>query len=124
MVDPPQTILVVDDERNVRASTQKVLEYAGYRVLTAEEGAQGLALLERHHADIALVLLDLSMPGMTGEETLGAIRRHFPGIPVVLCSGSDEPLDFEQFDPVPGFLDKPFNSASLLAIVRATLNQS
>ncbi len=78
-------ILVVDDERVVRDGCRRVLSGKGYEVLGAEDGKQALDLLESEPVD--LMLLDLKMPVMGGEEVLEHIRAHRPDIPVIIITG-------------------------------------
>jgi two-component system, cell cycle sensor histidine kinase and response regulator CckA len=80
-------VLLVDDERNVRVSTQLLLEQSGFQVIAASDGVEGVELFRTHVARIGAVLLDLTMPRMSGIETLEEIRRIAPGVPVILTSG-------------------------------------
>ena len=113
----PQTILVIDDEDGVRRVAKAVLESAGYRVLTAADGSQGVAVFKLHQEEIDAVLLDLSMPVMNGEETLHALRQLAPGICVLLTSGYNEQEVVQRFagKGLAGFLAKPFGPRDLLA---------
>ena len=81
------SILVVDDEEIVRLVAEGALESQGYEVLTAPDGATGLQHFESPDHGIDLVVLDLTMPGLSGEETLAEIRRRDTEIPVVIISG-------------------------------------
>jgi PAS domain S-box-containing protein len=87
---PRRTILVIDDERPVREALADILELEGWTALTAANGREGVALFRRHQAEIALVLLDLLMPVMGGDETLAALRAIDPQVKVILSSGYDE----------------------------------
>lgn len=78
-------ILIVDDEKDIRAILKKVLVEAGYAVQEAENGEAAIALLASAKFD--LILLDLKMPGMDGLETLAEIRRRDKNIPVIIVSG-------------------------------------
>lgn len=81
------TVLVVDDEEMIRRTTARMLEHAGYRVIAADGGREALALLDGGEGSVDLVLLDLMMPGLSGVETLEAIRERAPRLPVLLASG-------------------------------------
>ena len=78
-------ILVVDDERVVREGCRRVLSGKGYEVMLAEEGKSALEVLSKETVDI--MLLDLKMPIMGGEEVLQHSREHFPGVPVIIITG-------------------------------------
>ena len=89
---PPRrdlTLLLIDDEEAVRDMVGEVLEQEGVSVLRAEDGARGVALFRDQRERVDLVLLDLSMPGLSGEETFRRLREIDPGVPVILSSGYD-----------------------------------
>ncbi|MEJ2106120.1 MAG: sigma-54 dependent transcriptional regulator [Acidiferrobacteraceae bacterium] len=79
-----RTVLVVDDERTMRMFTKVALEGAGYRVLTAESGEAAIPMLR--DPDLDVVLSDLKMPGMSGEELLGRCRTECPDVPVIVAT--------------------------------------
>jgi DNA-binding response OmpR family regulator len=81
------TILVIDDDESVSELAEAVLQRVGFDVLVASGGREGLEILERNAKRIALVVLDLSMPDISGEEVLRKIRCVFPDLPVVISSG-------------------------------------
>jgi CheY-like chemotaxis protein len=117
------TVLVVDDERVVREMVKKGLERYGYQVLLADGGLAAMDVCKRHPGEIALVVLDLSMPAMSGEETLPELRKIRPGIKVVVSSGYSEAetMRFFQGYPVSGFIQKPYTAARLAEKVKACL---
>ena len=78
-------ILVVDDEKVVREGCHRVLTGKGYEVLSAENGRQALDLLDTEEID--MILLDLKMPVMSGEEMLGITTEKYPDIPVIIITG-------------------------------------
>jgi CheY-like chemotaxis protein len=84
------TILVVDDKQLVREAIGKLLEYAGFEVLTAANGREAWAMMYQHRPD--LVLLDLMMPEMDGVTFLSLVRRdpRWRGLPVVVLTGADD----------------------------------
>src|SRR5512139_516436 len=108
------TVLVVDDERDIREVVAEVLEGEGYEVLGARDGAEALGKLRAHHP--ALVLLDLMMPGMDGWEFCAARKREpdLCAIPVIVISalGKVSGLD------AAAFLQKPFAIDALVSAVR------
>src|SRR3970040_1564862 len=79
------SVLVIDDEMNIRKTLEGVLSDDGYRVLQAEDGAGGLEVLSRSFVDA--ILLDVWMPDMDGLETLKRIREVYPILPVIMISG-------------------------------------
>jgi PAS domain S-box-containing protein len=97
------TVLIIDDEDLVRDVVARMLEDLGYAAITARDGATGLELIERHPIDI--VLVDMTMPNMSGAEVIAALRRTRPTLPVVLCSGADRggkgPVNAHAYLPKP-----------------------
>ncbi len=116
-------ILVVDDEEMVRRTAKAALERYGYTVLLAEDGRRAQDVLAALSDQIGLVLLDLTMPGMGGEETFHLLRQVRPGIEIVLTSGYDESQALEGFTTGerPGFLQKPYTGETLAEKVRTIL---
>jgi signal transduction histidine kinase/CheY-like chemotaxis protein len=116
------TVLVVDDDLDVRELIGEMLRRIGFAVLSAQEGSEGLEMFRKQHRDIDLVLLDLTMPGISGEEALRRIHRIQPDQPVVLMSGYSEEFAAARLEgPIGGFLQKPFTHESLAEALRATL---
>ena len=81
------TILLVDDEDLVRNINERLLKALGYQILTAVDGVEGLARYQEHRSEISLVLLDLTMPRMSGAETFRQLREWNPDLPVIIYSG-------------------------------------
>ena len=109
-------ILLVDDEKTVRVVAKLMLEKAGFKVLAAEDGRQGLDLFRAHSKEIAAVVLDLTMPHINGADVLCEIRRLRDDVPVLLSSGYDRPdtVSSAEEDAKTGFLQKPYKSDALL----------
>ncbi|HLB05770.1 MAG TPA: response regulator, partial [Thermodesulfobacteriota bacterium] len=80
-----KTILIIDDEKSIRASLKGALEDEGFEVLTAPDGESGIARASDELPD--LILLDIWMPGIDGIETLNRLKRLLPKLPVVMMSG-------------------------------------
>jgi PAS domain S-box-containing protein len=116
------TILVVDDEPEVRATARLLLEFLGYRVLEAGDGPTALGVLDDDATPIVGVLLDLTMPIMDGEETLARIRDHHPDLPVVVSSGYDETgaMGGKLPSGPTAFLQKPYTLQELADILLVT----
>jgi two-component system, NtrC family, response regulator AtoC len=108
------TILVVEDDTDVRESIREVLEDAGYHVATAANGKEGLDRLER--ARPALILLDLMMPVMSGPELLAILQQRGSDVPVVVVSAYCDNADAST--GVSGFISKPVRLQKLLDTVR------
>jgi PAS domain S-box-containing protein len=119
-----ETILVVDDEHLIRMLARDVLGAAGYEVLAAADGSEGLALMGDRGDDIALVIMDLVMPNMSGVEAFDAMRRTHPGVRCLFSSGygADGLADRYGEDPAVHILPKPFDARSLCAAVRNLLD--
>ena len=112
----PASILVVDDDAEVRHVTASFLNDFGYSETEAEDGAAALALLESRSFD--LVVADLAMPGMSGVELAATVRRRWPNLPVLILTGHAEAMQIPEDIPV---LTKPFGSAELAARLSALL---
>ena len=103
-----------------------MLERMGYHVLVAEDGRQALSIYSRHKETIGLVLLDLTMPHMDGEETYRELRRINPEVRVVMSSGYSEMDVSARFvgKGMAGFIQKPYSRAELAQCRRAALPPS
>ncbi|MFN8096543.1 MAG: PAS domain-containing protein, partial [Vicinamibacteria bacterium] len=117
------TVLVVDDEPVVREVARQMLECLGFSVLTAADGAEALDVFRSHGADVRLVLLDLTMPNVDGEETFVALRQTAPDVRVILTSGYNEVEATSRFvgRGLAGFLQKPFALEELEAKIAEIL---
>jgi signal transduction histidine kinase/CheY-like chemotaxis protein len=117
------TILLVDDEAAVRTTAKAMLERLGYRVVLAEDGRRAIEAFKTHQADIAGVLLDLTMPSMDGEETFRALRGIDARARVVLSSGYGEHDVEQRFAGLglAGFIQKPYELHSLGSVLATAL---
>ena len=109
-------VLVIDDEPVVRTVAQRALERAGFEVLVAEDGVEGVAAFRAHAHDLICILLDSAMPRMSGSEALSKIRELDRDIPVVVSSGYAKE-DFVVHDERVAFLPKPFDPPKLVASI-------
>jgi PAS domain S-box-containing protein len=117
------TILVVDDESGMRNLARAILENSGFTVLTAGNGGDAVGIFRRYTAEVAAVVLDLTMPVMDGEETATELRSIRPGIPIVLSSGYSEREVAARFagQGLVGFLKKPYEPAELVEALRRAI---
>jgi PAS domain S-box-containing protein len=116
-------VLVVDDEETVRALAVRMLTDAGFEVLEAGDGQAAVEMFVPAADRIRLVLLDLMMPRLDGEQTLAELRRLYPGVRAILMSGYTEQEISRRFPGAPpdAFLQKPFDHVQLLELVRRVL---
>ena len=124
MVKEPvvSTLLVIEDEPQVRTLVGAMLEAAGYHVLTAASGAEGLCLLNDQAID--LILVDIFMPGMDGLELIKRLRNTCPTSKIIAMSGGTTQwnyLDVATHLGAHATLQKPFSRQELLDVVRARL---
>ncbi len=111
-----RTILLVDDEENVRLTTQVMLEESGFAVITAADGAEGVEVFRNQAARLSAVVLDMNMPRMNGAEAFREMHRIAPRVPVILTSGFDEQDAVGEFTGagLAGFIQKPYRMRALL----------
>lgn len=118
------TVLVIDDERQVRETIQDILELENIPVLTAASGREGVDVFDAHQNEIGLIILDLSMPGMSGMETFTALRAIDASAKIILSSGFPETeilLKMAGTRPT-DFLQKPYRLEAVLHTVEKFLN--
>ncbi len=115
-----ELILVVDDELSVREMISLGLTTQGYRVITAADGAEGLARFESQAAEVRLILMDTDMPVLDGESAVKLLRTLAPVIPIILMSGE---LDSHPEDGAAVKLVKPFQLEDLLHAVAQGLDK-
>ncbi len=118
-----QTVLFIDDEQIVRQTAKSMLERYGYRVFLAENGKDGVDLFRIIADRISLVILDMTMPVMSGEETLRHLKRIQPEVRVLLSSGYNAADAVRRFagTGLAGFVQKPYSAVQLAHSVRAAL---
>ncbi len=119
-----ETILIVDDEPNIRATTTATLEKYGYKTVAAEDGTEAIAVYAQDQG-IDLVITDMSMPFMGGAATIRALRKINPDLKIISMSG----LPFQQTAGdkdllTSAFLLKPFTAEKLLATIAEVLNEA
>ncbi len=119
------TVLVVDDDEAVLELATEFLKRAGFRTIVAGGGADAIRLFEERADEIDAVVLDWVMPGVNGEEVLGALRRLRPDVRVVLVTGyraASTRRASDSAEPSPSYLHKPFAADELVDCVRALLD--
>ena len=119
-------VLIIDDDSGVRAVARRLLKLFGFEVIEAENGKEGLDVFGRRASEVRAVLLDLTMPEMSGEETFRDLRSIRQAVPVILTSGYNELEATSRFRSkgLAGFLQKPFTPEELAAQLSATLGPS
>jgi len=118
------TVLLVDDEETIRTLGARMLKRLGFEFLLAADGRQALQIYSQHLGEISLVLLDLTMPHMDGEETFRELRLLDPQVPVVLSSGYSEQEVTSRLagQNVAGFVQKPYTLELLRERLREALS--
>ncbi len=118
-----KAILIVDDEPGVLRACARMVQAAGYEVLTAGTGREALAVCDDHPGSVSLALIDLVMPEMTGPELAERLRAAYRGVKIVFMSGysTDEIGELGVMDPAAHFLGKPFSAEMLRQKVRDVL---
>jgi hypothetical protein len=120
------TILLTEDEQDVREVAREFLESGGYAVIEARDGAEALGFVHKHETTINLLVTDMVMPGMTGLELAARLKEKRPGLRILYMSGYSDRAAAEslQSDPSLRFLTKPFSRWALLRAVHELLKQS
>ena len=125
-MDSPPQVLVIDDDAVVRGLLEYQLRRAGYEPTLAEDGEQGLAMLQAEPDRFASVLLDRTMPGLDGMEVLALLKAQdaLRALPVILVTGITDPESVRAGLEAGAYyyLTKPFDAPMLLAIVRTAVN--
>ena len=118
-----ETILVVDDEASILAITKRTLEAFGYRVLSATDGAEAVAIYAKHQLEIAAVVTDMMMPIMDGDALIRILTRINPAVRIVATSGlsANNSANTVLGATIRHFLTKPYTADVLLKTMRAVL---
>jgi two-component system, cell cycle sensor histidine kinase and response regulator CckA len=114
-----ETVLLTEDEQDVREIAREFLESGGYRVIEAKDGADAIQLAAQNRGKIQLLVTDMVMPGMTGQELAVQLQAEHPGLCVVFMSGYSEhaATEMANADPAVRLLTKPFSRAAILRTV-------
>jgi len=121
-----ETILLAEDEQDVREIAREFLESGGYRVIEAGDGHEAIELAAQNRRKIQLLVTDMVMPGMTGQELAVRLQTENPGLNVIFMSGYSEraATEMANADPTVRLLSKPFSRSAILRAVRESLQGS
>jgi CheY-like chemotaxis protein len=122
----PFKVLLIDDDEVVRHLSREYLESNGLSVLTASDGIEGLAVFQKHQRDIALVVLDLVLPKMSGRDCWLRLRELDSQVRVLVTTGGSQDKELQTClrEGVLGYLTKPFKPSQLLDCLRKNLQAS
>jgi CheY-like chemotaxis protein len=112
-------ILLADDEPGVRRVATRMLDKLGFDVILAEDGLQAVEIFHAQRNSIDIVILDLTMPRLGGQEACARIRQMDPGVPIILSSGyTEQEIQLRDQDPGPSaFIPKPYTLKRLRRIL-------
>ena len=119
-----ETILLVEDENEVRKLAVSILSRQGYKVLEASHGGDALLMIEQNHEPIQLLLTDVVMPGINGPDFARRLKFIYPDLKVLYMSGYADNVIFQHgiLDQAMAFLQKPFTIERLAGKVREVLD--
>lgn len=117
-----ERILLVDDEPGILKMAARMLESAGYRVMSAATGREAIALLNQTPDVVDLMITDVIMPAVMGPDLANAVRKQCPTLKVIFTSGESDGTDTGGLGPGTPFLAKPYSKAELLRRVRQVLD--
>ena len=125
-VEGRERVLLIEDEEDIVNMGKQALEEHGYRVITAENGEDGIARFKHNNGRIDLILLDISMPGIGGIKCMQAILQHDPNAKIALISGYTSNGRFKEAirSGARAFLSKPYSRSELLRTVRKILDSA
>lgn len=117
------TVLLVDDEESIRSIGSDMLRELGFEVITAADGSEAIELFRTQQNQIVLVVLDLTMPRMSGEDAFRELRRICPSVKVIISSGYNEQEVSQKFvgKGLAGFIQKPYRLSTLMEVVKSIL---
>ena len=120
-----ETVLVVEDQKDVRGLATAILESLGYRVLSAADGPTALALAAVHEGPIDLVLTDVVLPGMNGKQVAEQLELMRPGIEVLFTSGYSQDVIAHRgvLDREVAYIPKPYSPKDLAMKIREVLGE-
>lgn len=109
------TVLIIDDEEIIRQTMRMMLEHMDFTVFSGRDGAHGIEVYHQYQDEISVVILDMMMPGMRGDEVFSKLQSISPEVKVIVSSGYPEQKFESQFKNkgLAGFLQKPFTVKTL-----------
>jgi len=118
--EQPIGVLMIDDDAMIRDIASEILGEFGLTVLTAADGADGIEMFRKHRQDVDVIMLDLTMPHMSGEECFKLLKQIDSKVPIIICSGYGESDTIEQLEGLSpaAYVHKPFHPDSLVASIR------
>ena len=121
-----ETILVIDDEALLRNFMESLLKDHGYKVLIASDADEAFQVFSAHHHEIDLILSDVGLPKMSGDELFAKFKNVKANVKVILASGYMEPeIKAQMFEAgIKGFIQKPYYANSVLQKIREALDSS
>jgi len=121
-----ETVLIIDDEENIRDLHSTALKEFGYKVITAQNGEEALIIFKENHQSIDLTILDLGMPGMGGFKCMLEMKKIVPDSKIIIASGYSEVFQTEDLmkSGASGFIQKPFKLKSVLEKIREVLDEN
>ena len=121
-----ERILIVDDENSILTITSQTLEAFGYKTMTANDGAEAIAIYAQHRNKIAVVLTDMAMPVMDGPATIRALLKVNPAAKIIAATGlKTEGSEAKALNAgVKHFLSKPYTASTLLKTLRTVLDEA
>jgi len=117
-----ELLLVVDDEFSIRDITQRTLEAFGYRVTTANNGAEAVELYTKESGNISVILTDMMMPVMGGAQAVHLFKCINPSAKIIVCSGLEIPMEIQA--TVQGCVAKPYTAQTLIRMVRDVIDRA
>ncbi len=115
------TLLLIDDEEEIRMTGKEILEMEGFKVFVAGDGIEGINIYKEHKDEIDLVILDLNMPRISGKETLAQLLLVNPEVKVIIATGYITEQEREEIQGVAGFIEKPFDVVKLQQLISTLL---
>jgi two-component system, cell cycle sensor histidine kinase and response regulator CckA len=114
------TVLVIEDEETLRMAVSRMLRKRGFEVIEAADGRTAVDLFQAHKGSIDAVLLDLTLPHLSGREVLGELRQMRPGVKVIVTTAYNEGSAWKRLygQQAWGFLRKPYDVSELVELLR------
>jgi len=118
------TILIIDDEELIRVTTKKMLQTSGYKVITADNGEEGVRIFKENHNEIIAVILDMAMPKKSGRDSFFEMKDYDPDVKVLLATGYKHDERSEEIikSGVKGFIQKPYTICELSRAIYKVIN--